>query len=244
MERSGGRLAIELDPVVFGPEDRERPADVVDGPHLRFRISDTGIGMDAATAAHIFEPFFTTKPFGKGTGLGLSVVHGIVRDHGGCIAVRTAPGAGTTFDVFLPVVAPTHSDATHDEIGVPRVDRRVLLVDDEVALLRTTQRLLEQAGHRVTTCDDPRRAVDLVRAQPSAFDVLVTDHEMPDLNGLELTKRLRAIVPGLPTVLCSGFLRPSVVEEIDREHGIAVVQKPATAAQLSAAMAEAAGASA
>jgi PAS domain S-box-containing protein len=173
-------------------------------------VRDDGSGMDEATRARIFEPFFTTKPVGSGTGLGLAVVHGIVSEHHGAITVDTAPGQGAVFHVWLPaartealpvVLAPTPHAA-----GPAGSSRHVLFVDDDAVMLLTGEGLLRSRGYQVTTADSGLAALDALRAAPQSFDLVVTDHNMPDCSGLDLARLLFAVRPGLPLIICSGYI--------------------------------------
>ncbi|MCC6647638.1 MAG: PAS domain S-box protein [Polyangiaceae bacterium] len=170
------------------------------------RVADDGEGMSAAVRERVFEPFFTTKPPGQGSGLGLTVVHGIVRDHGGWIDLRSEAGAGTTIDVFLAAAAvdaadePAPSSARLQGRGA-----RVLCVDDEVSLLTPLVEVLTSLGYAATPIADPREALAVFRAAPHDFDALLTDLTMPGLSGLELAQEIAALRPGLPVVLMSGF---------------------------------------
>ena len=166
--------------------------------------------MSDAIRERIFEPFFTTKGIGRGTGLGLAVVHGIVTEHEGAITVESLPGHGTTFSVYLPQVEPSTSRTTSDRRPrVPSDPRkgRVLLVDDEEAVTRATTRLLVRLGYEVAGVVRARDAIEAVRAEPDRFDIVITDQNMPDMDGLELSREVAAIRGDLPIVLVSGNQR-------------------------------------
>jgi CheY-like chemotaxis protein len=166
--------------------------------------------MDAATVDRIFEPFFTTKPVGSGTGLGLSVVHGITQSHGGAIEVASQPGQGTVFTLYLPVaqVQPALPEE-RETVVVPVLpgggDKKVLYIDDEESLVVLAKRLLEPHGYRVTGYSDPFQALEVLRADPQAFDVVITDYNMPSLSGLDVAREVREIRSNLPVAIASGF---------------------------------------
>jgi CheY-like chemotaxis protein len=171
--------------------------------------------MDDATVARIFEPFFTTKPAGQGTGLGLAVVHGIVGAHGGNIEVTSVEGLGTCFEIHLPLCesGPAVS-AVAPQPQVPQgAGQHVLYVDDDDVMRVMIQRLLGRLGYRATVCDGADAALALVRGDPSAFDMVVTDFDMPGQSGLQLAGHLLAIRPGLPIVISSG----NVTEQMTRD---------------------------
>ncbi len=201
-----GRVSVGLG--TTEPDERDPPATRA-GRRAHLWVSDTGSGMDAAVVAHLFEPFFTTKPPGQGTGLGLSAVHGVVTGHGGSVVVDSAPGRGSCFHVYLPLAdkpAPANAIVTA-RTDVPRSNGlRVLYVDDDPVLLVTVEALLDRAGYRVTTAPGGREALAAVRADPSDFDVVVTDFNMPECNGLEVAQELAVLVPELPVIISSGYI--------------------------------------
>ena len=206
MDGRPGQLIVKLDS--FLPDDefiRAHP-EFRPVPYARLTVADTGHGIDAKTLERIFEPFFTTKPVGKGTGLGLAVVHGLVQAHDGTITVESQPGLGTTFRLYFPAKtedAPA-GDATAARLPGGR-GQKILLVDDEPALTATFQRLLARLNYQVTSRNSAREAIALFRENPAHFDLVITDLTMPEINGLELTRQLRALRPDLPVLLASGF---------------------------------------
>ncbi len=209
----GGRIEVGLDAVPADGPQRGVLPDLPPGAQAHLWVRDNGHGMDAATRERIFEPFFTTKSVGQGTGLGLPVVHGIVRSHGGTIAVDTAMGVGSTFHIYLPWtevqgVAVNAAETTQPlPIGG---GQHVLYIDDDEVLVLMVGRLLQRAGFRVTTDSDPRAALARLRAQPQAFDAVVTDFNMPELSGLEVARAVAALRPELPVVVSSGYLSEDV----------------------------------
>ncbi len=193
-------------------------------------VRDDGCGMDEATRARIFEPFFTTKPVGSGTGLGLAVVHSIVAEHHGAISVDSAPGRGATFHVWLPQARAEAQPARPSEPGpdgtaAGGAGRRVLLVDDDAVMLLTGEGLLKSRGWHVSTADSGLAALATLRATPEDFDLVVTDHNMPDCSGLELARLLLAVRPGLPLVICSGYIDAELRERAAAAGVRAIVQK-------------------
>lgn len=180
----------------------------------RLVVSDDGPGMDAPTLERIFEPFFTTKSPGEGTGLGLSVVHGIIQAHGGAIEATSALGKGVTFTVYLPVaecvtLAHGEPEADRGAAGVTpgsRFHKHILYLDDEKALVSLMKRLLERQGYRVSCFDSQDDALAALRAAPDAFDVVVTDYNMPGMSGLDVARAVRTIRADLPVAVASGFI--------------------------------------
>jgi nitrogen-specific signal transduction histidine kinase/CheY-like chemotaxis protein len=222
-----GHIGIGLARAVLAA-DTAQQLGLHPGAHAHLQVSDTGIGMDAATQARVFEPFFTTKPVGQGTGLGLSVVHGILATHHGAITVDSAPGQGCCFDVYLPLVAAppeTTSLPAQDTAYRPSPDRQVLYVDDDPVMVMVAQGLLEQAGYRVTAFEDPSAALAALHARPDAVDLVVTDHNMPGLSGLDIARSLRLLRPGLPVVISSGYVSEALLAEAAQAGVREVMQK-------------------
>jgi PAS domain S-box-containing protein len=239
LEGGAGRISVELSAATVDALLASGCPDLHPGSYLRIRVEDTGHGMPPAVLERIFEPFFTTKEVGRGTGLGLSVVHGIIRSHGGAIAVESAVGVGTTFDLYLPaaeteaVPGGAHSEAPlrlgHGE--------QLLLVDDQPEMLRTNQRGLERLGYRVVSLASSAEALARFEAAPADFALLLTDLNMPGMNGVELTRAVLRLRPDLPVILTSGFitedLRLATLAAGVRE----VLRKPATLLDLGDALA-------
>ena len=194
---------------------------------VRLRVSDEGAGMSAEVLERIFEPFFTTRSLGEGTGLGLAVVQGIVQDLGGQILVRSAPGKGTTFDIELPAAGlePPETVAA-PSVAAPGAGERLLVVDDEPAVARVVSEQLRRLGYRVTSVNDPEEALELITEEPDDFDLLLTDLQMPRMDGVELAARVGRVRPQLPVVLSTGN-RWSVPASTLRAAGIReIVDKP------------------
>jgi PAS domain S-box-containing protein len=204
IERTTGTVAIHLEAVAVAADSPSVAAGMRPGRYARIRVSDDGVGMDAATLERIFDPFFTTKGVGKGTGLGLAVVHGIVADHGGAVTVDSVVGRGTTFSVYLPEAAgqPISPERPHQPVrqGVGRV----LLIEDDEPVIRVAEQLIERLGYQVSGFLRAADALAAVRADPRRFDVVITDQNMPEMGGLEVARAIAALRPDLPIVLTSG----------------------------------------
>jgi len=207
MQETGGTLTVALAEVDIGPERAAEHLDLEPGPHLQLTVSDTGHGMDEATKERIFEPFFTTKAAGDGTGMGLATVHGIVKSCDGTIHAASEPGKGTTFNVYLPVcVQEEAEEAVSSGDGPPTGgSERILLIDDEEAITKSSRISLEKLGYRVETCTDGVEGLEAFLADPPRFDLVITDQTMPHLTGIGLTPRLLAVRPDIPIILCTGF---------------------------------------
>jgi two-component system cell cycle sensor histidine kinase/response regulator CckA len=196
--------------------------------------------MDDAVRSHLFEPFFTTKPVGQGTGLGLSVVHGFAQAHGASIEVDSTPGEGTTFRIYFPAVEARVLDGLVPAPSTTPVQgkgKHILFVDDEEGLVRLIKRLLTRQGFLFSGYDDPREALEAVRAHPDQFDLVVTDYNMPHISGLELAQAVKAIRPGLPVILASGYITEELRAEAPAAGIRELIYKPSTADDLCEAVA-------
>ena len=201
---NGGKLEIKLSRQQL---DRNFTKDKIKfGPYACLSVSDTGNGMEKSIIEKIFEPYFTTKETGKGTGLGLSVVHGIVTSYNGNIVVDSEPGRGTTISVFLPLIENISEDRTHvDGLSLKRGEERILLVDDEDAVLQIVKRILELLGYSVTTTNSGLKAAALFKQKPLEFDLVITDMTMPKMTGVQLARELKDIRKEIPIIICTGF---------------------------------------
>jgi PAS domain S-box-containing protein len=198
------------------------------GAHVRLAVSDTGHGMDAATASRVFEPFFTTKPRGKGTGLGLATVHGIVQQSGGHVDVYSEPGHGTTFKIYLPRVEAQEEPAPDEGASVESRggSETIVLVEDEDGLRSLIREVLEDAGYRVVEAPDPERGLAAVRAEPRGIDLLMTDVILPQMRGNELADRVREISPGARVLFMSGYTDEAIGQHAVLAPGAHFLQKP------------------
>ena len=204
---------------------------------VRLRVTDDGVGMTPEVLERIFEPFFTTRAPGEGTGLGLAVVQGIVQDHGGQIFVRSAPGKGSTFDVELPASSMERPEAVAPpDVAPPGSGERLLVVDDEPVIARVVSEQLRRLGYQVTAVNDPEEALELLADDPDEYDLLLTDLQMPRMDGVELAARVGRLRPALPVVLSTGN-RWSVPAATARAAGIReIVDKPFRLEELAQAL--------
>ena len=221
----GGRLEVSMAAADLGADARQMHPDARTGSYVRLSVRDSGSGMDEPTLRRIFEPFFTTKPIGAGTGLGLSLVHGIVQQSGGFIQVHSAPGQGSTFEIYLPRTELGKVERTSAPSSRRGGDELILLVEDNAIALRVTRRLLELLGYRVESAERGDDALRLIESGLQ-FDLLLTDILLPGLDGNTLFRRASRIRPGLPAVLMSGYTPDILVEQHDLEPSVARLQKP------------------
>ncbi len=207
MRDKGGTLDLTLDTIEVGMEPGVpvRFLDLKEGSYVRLRVSDTGAGMAADILDKIFDPFFTTKQPGEGTGMGLAVVHGIVKSHGGEISVSSQVGQGTTFSIYLPRVVGEAPEPAERSEPLAGGTERIIFLDDEEIHVRTIVPMLSRLGYKVTGITDPGQALELLRKDPAAFDLLITDQTMPRLTGSELARKLQTVRPNLPIILCTGY---------------------------------------
>ena len=225
MRIKGGTLDLSIENVGLDTAAVSGALDLPSGRYLKLTVKDTGHGMDASTMERIFDPFFTTKGHTEGTGLGLSVVHGIVRNHGGVITVSSKPGAGATFEVFLPRIEQAQQDqAKESPAPLPQGNERILFVDDEQDVVFAGKLMLERLGYQVVVGSDGLEALGIFRAQPEAFDLVITDQTMPRMTGTELTRELMLIRPGIPVILCTG-LGPMAEKALREEQDLAGIRE-------------------
>ena len=183
---------------------------------MRLTVSDTGCGMDPATAAKIFEPFFTTKPVGAGTGLGLSTVYGIVKQHDGFIWAYSEPGIGTVMKIYLPAATAGAARDVVEEAPIPERSGRmesaiVLVVEDEPSVRNLVRRSLEGVGLTVAEAENGRQALELVATMPEPPALVLSDVIMPGLNGRELSEALALTQPDVPVLFMSGYTGDDVL---------------------------------
>lgn len=197
-------------------------------------VTDSGVGMDEATASQIFEPFFTTKGEGKGTGLGLATVYGIVQQSGGSISVRSAPQMGTTFRILLPVAAAVApAQMTREELATTDVgSETILLVEDDNAVRDLAQRILETRGYKVLPARDGADALRIASVADKPIDLVVSDVVMPGMNGREFVEALHARTPGIPVLYMSGYTNDDIIRRGLKDSSVAFLQKPFTAKSL------------
>ncbi|MCM0754832.1 PAS domain S-box protein [Desulfovibrio aminophilus] len=202
----GGRIEIALVEEVLG-EERARTLNVQPGSYLRLSIADNGPGIPLEIRDLIFDPFFTTKDKAEGTGLGLAVAHGIVKVHKGAIRVTSAPFERTAFDIYLPCIGQAADDGLAPREAFPGRGERILFVEDDEDQLETIPRVLARLGYEVTARHDAAGALAALAEAPDGFDCMVTDYDMPEVNGVDLAEEVGRRAPGMPVILVSGRKR-------------------------------------
>ncbi len=238
METSGGLLTIQLKEIVTSSSLRKLLPKLHAKNYVNLSISDTGAGMDERTIERIFEPFFTTKSVDKGSGLGLSVVHGIVTNFGGEIAVESRPEKGTTFNVYLPIAGKQAEKATVTK-SCTKGYGSILFVDDETAVLRMMTIMITKLGFKIQAMSSPLQALELFRKNPEQFNLLITDLTMPEMTGMELAEELHKTKPHLPVLMMTGYEKDIEQTSSRYNYGISqFLKKPVTMSQLATAINE------
>ncbi len=233
MEDTGGELKVSLNEVELGEYDLITP-DMTPGVYACLTVADTGVGMDKDLTKKIFDPFFTTKKEGKGTGMGLAVVHGIVNSMGGAIHVYSEPGKGTEFHTYLPVVqSPSETQKLLAGESIQKGTERILLIDDEDAIVTMEEQMLKRLGYQVTSHTSSIEALEAFREASDKFDLVITDMAMPNISGDKLSAEMLKIRPDIPILLCTGFVEQTTQEKAASMGIKNFLMKPITIKELS-----------
>jgi CheY-like chemotaxis protein len=194
--------------------------DLVAGDYIVLTVEDEGTGISPEILDQVLEPFFTTKAVGKGTGLGLSMVYGFARQSGGSVRVESEVGVGTSVSIWLPQPSAFSLrrhllDDTSKGLTSPVGLRfNILLVDDNIAVRATTAALLQDLGHTVKEAGDAEEALDLFKTDPMAIDIVVSDYAMPRTSGTDLVRHIRALRPGTPALIVTGYAEQAISSEV------------------------------
>ena len=237
--KEAGKIEIGIDVVEFQNPSVHHNVTLAAGRYVCITVSDTGPGIDPETRERIFDPFFTTKAVGHGTGLGLAVVHGIVRHHGGAVDVSSEPGKGACFRVYFSLCegADIHRPAPADSVGAG--DEHILFADDEEALVSLWKEVLERNGYTVTCARNGQEALELFKASPYRFDLVISDVTMPKMSGPDLAKGVFDLRPGMPLIMSTGYTDTMVTSHL-RSLGIrGTLAKPCPSSLLLAAVRDA-----
>ena len=223
---NGGKLTIETSNVYLSDEFASDHVTVASGHYVMLAVSDSGVGMDAATKARIFEPFFTTKEVGKGTGLGLSTVYGIVKQSGGSIWVYSELGSGTTFKIYLPLVADQVEQVETRRQAILKGEGTILLVEDEDVVREMVAETLKDCGYMVLIAGNGPAALDLSDEFSGEIKLMLTDVVMPQMSGRQLTEKLSPKRPSMKVLYMSGYTDDAIVRHGVLEEGTAFIGKP------------------
>ena len=235
---SGGTLRVRLEAARVDERRVATTGTVEAGDYVVLEVADAGVGIQPDILERIFDPFFTTREVGVGTGLGLSLVHSIVTELGGAINVASAPGAGSTFTVYLPRAGDAIEVSESEMPDLPRGnDERVLVVDDEEPLVRIATETLTELGYRPVGFTSSSAALEAFRADPLGFDAVITDERMPGMSGSTLIREVRGIRAGIPTMLMSGYLGGTVSVRAREAGADELLQKPLSGRELATSLA-------
>jgi nitrogen-specific signal transduction histidine kinase/CheY-like chemotaxis protein len=222
---------------------RSRPFKMTPGYYLTITVSDTGVGMDKATQGHLFEPFFTTKEPGKGTGLGLASVYGSLKSHHGYIEVESEQGHGSAFTMYLPAnqqaAERDEQTAGADTPAAPLPPkRRIVILDDDHTIIEMLGELLSWLGYSVTPFVSPSAALEYYAAHHAEIDLVIVDWKMPEIDGLECFRRMKAVNPGIIALLSTGYCLNEERQSILAEGVKGILPKPFMSAELAKAVSE------
>jgi len=223
-----GKVTIETDTVTFDDAYCDNHFGFLPGDFVLLAISDNGCGMEKETLDNLFEPFYTTKEINKGTGLGLATVYGIVRQNHGFVNVYSEPGIGTVFKIYLPRHRSIEDQACTTAKPEPNLTGKetILLVEDELSILKVTAQMLTKLGYSVLTALTPGEAMNLARKYTGDIDLVITDVVMPEMNGRDLVKNLLSIYPNLNRLFMSGYTADVIVHHGVLDEGVNFISKP------------------
>ncbi|MFN8113851.1 MAG: ATP-binding protein [Solirubrobacterales bacterium] len=240
----GGTLTFETGNAELTPAETIAHPGVEPGRFVRLLVTDSGIGMDSEVASRAFEPMFTTKASGQGTGLGLATVYTIVTQAGGMIDLSSAPGRGTSIEIHLPASQSSRTASPRPSQAAPAGrGESVLIAEDDEAVRRVAERILDTAGYRVTSCPGGMEALDLLDDPGTHYDMLLADVVMPGMRGDDLARRAVAMRPGLPVLFMSGYSDDAPPSDLGPTTGrVAFIDKPFDAGTLLERMRELLGA--
>ena len=224
---NGGTLTISTDEAAFETEHVQSQPELKAGSYVVLSVADTGLGMNEETKARLFEPFFSIKENSKGAGLGLAMVYGIVKQNGGCVAVNSAPGGGTVFNIYLPrTYERPAASIVPLRAASPSGSETVLLVEDDEMVRRLSQRVLTHLGYEVLRARDIEDAIRICDAHPAPIHLLLTDVIMPEMNGVDLYAQLKTRRPDMKALFMSGYTEDVVVRQGAVPEGTEFIQKP------------------
>jgi len=232
IHEESGLIDVVLTTATMTTRDAMNYPDLVPGNYLKLVVTDTGSGIPAEILPKIFDPYFTTKNPEEGTGLGLSTVHGIVKEHGGCLRVYSEQNRGSSFQVFLPMVELTSDTTAASVEQLPHGSETILFVDDEQLLLEIGKELLESLGYRVETRASSIDALEAFRIQQGKYDLVISDMTMPNMGGEHLAMEIKKIQPNVPIILCTGFSTRLNAENLLKTGVAKVLMKPVTMNEL------------
>ena len=213
LHNTTGTIEISLREIETGRAEQLRYHDLAPGKYVVLTVQDTGKGIAPEMLERIFDPFFTTREVGEGSGMGLAVLHGIIVSHDGVVDVKSEVGKGSAFTVFFPRVQDAEGEEDDPATAMPRGSETILFVDDEEDIVSMRTRMLSYLGYRVLPATSPEQALGYFTRGEEQIDLLITDHTMPRMTGLQLAAEINALHPDLPIILCSGYSEAVTLEE-------------------------------
>lgn len=223
-----GKVTIETGMVGFDEDYCNNHPGFHRGDFVLMSVSDNGCGMDKETISRLFEPFFTTKPAGKGTGLGLATVYGIVKQNNGFINVYSEPGRGTSFKIYLPRYigqAEMLDEEADTKVPIGKGET-ILIVEDEMSMLRLSEKILTELGYTVLVANSPGEAIEIAGNDQNRIDLLLTDVVMPGMTGREMKERIQKLVPAIKTIYMSGYTANVIAHQGILHKDVNFIQKP------------------
>lgn len=237
LEPEGGAIDISLAEQFLDEKEAEALSELNPGPYLNLTVSDNGRGIPEENLHRIFDPFFTTKSVGEGTGLGLSVVHGIVKNHGGAVLVKSETGSGTLVQVLLPSLEHPEIDAASEAaVEPPEGDEEIMLVEDERILADIIKRILTGLGYGVKVFYTSAEALKYFKDNPERFDLALLDQNIPETTGIEISRIVKESRPSIKIILYTGMS----IEPLEKDAQAAgvgeIINKPLNRIELAAAI--------
>jgi len=233
----GGVIEVSLFERIISFSEDGPTTDLVPGAYVNLTVRDNGLGIEQENIHRVFDPFFTTKKVGEGTGLGLSVVHGIIKSHGGTVYAESKPGQGTTMEVLLPSLEhPGFEPAPESTVIPPEGSEEILLVEDEPVLADILRRILSGLGYRVKQFTNPVEAWNYFKSNSDRFDLILLDHNMQTITGIELAARINQLHPELPIILFTGTSIELLRRDAKKAGIRTLINKPLNRIELSLAI--------
>lgn len=223
----GGHLVFTAKNLIIGSDDQLSYPELDPGRYVLLKVSDTGCGMEESTLKHIFEPFFTTKEVGQGTGLGLAIVYGIVQDSQGLITCESAPGQGTTFEIYLPALE-QEPVTVIQEADMENIHGKgtILLVDDELAIRETVSEFFTRSGFNVLSAENGEKALEVFANRKQHIDLILLDLNMPGMGGSKCLNELRKMDPSVKVLITSGYPQEMNKYKVSLAGTVGYITKP------------------
>ena len=231
--QNGGKIFIETSDIAVQESLQGKGKTILPGAYLRVTVGDNGHGIPKETLEHIFEPFFTTKDIGKGTGLGLSMVYGIVNQHNGIIQVESSIGKGTRIYIYYPQIV-KNPDAIEKKVikqSHPQSDETILVIEDDIHVMDFVSKSLKSHGYAVLTATSPKEALKIAKKKTAKISLAISDLIMPEMNGRELIRHLKLIIPELKVIFMSGYA-DDILNDKEEQSEFSFIPKPFTIEEL------------